>query len=446
MNSKSALRAWVVGSLGVLAVGPLAPRSTAAAQAGAVFRLEDARSLALKRRPELAGPEARIAAAAAELDAARASRGPRIVAAVDTVAAPGARLEEVQIRGRENDDEGFLVSGSPPIEAGLDAFEPVVRYGGTVGLDLSVFDFGRTAARRRAAEAEQRARAAELARTRAGLIAAVDAAYLNWLASDEQLRLEDAALARSRSRLERMRARMEAGAASRSALIPLRYGEVSAELRRAHAAHAEARSRIGLAAALGAPLPKNARPDRSLLEGPTDPRAEDARGAEGRVLEARVEAAQAQATLSERAQRPELGLRVEAGLRGQEGRLFPLYSGGLTLTFPIWDGGASSALARAARSEAEALAAQAEVDQRDRRTSADQRELDLASARQQVQIAERLAEVALEARADVESRLDEMAATSEDLNQADERVAQARATLLEAKVERARVMLSPSPS
>lgn len=401
------------------------------AWAGEVFSLERARALALSERPELVAGRARVRSAQARAEGAGAALSPRFGGRVEVGAAPGGQL--VQIPGSD-----VLVSGSPPLEAGGSAFEPVLRTGATLGLDWTVLDFGRTAAARRAAEAAAQARAAELAQTRAELVAAVDGAYLAWVAADAQGELAEGAVSGAEARLAEAAARAEEGLLPPASALSAEYAAVAARLRAENAAHARARARLGLARALGRPLPEGARPDRGLLERGAE-RGEDA--AEVAVSEARARAARARVEAAARADRPQLSVSAQAGLRGQEDRFFPVYAGGLLLTVPFFDGGATDAESAAAEGELRALEAQAEARRRARAAASAQVELDRAAARRQVSLAARLVEVAERSVDELTGRLEEAATTPDALAAADDRLDQARSLLIEAQLARARAAL-----
>lgn len=424
---------------------------TTVARAENVLSLAEARALALKSRPELAMSKAALEAAGAELDVAKSGQRPRVAASVTGNVAPGGQLIRLNVTEggslvQDNSDpqqpvEGdpVFVGGTPAIDRGIDAFVPVVRYGAAVAVNWNVFDFGRTQAAARAAEAEREARSAELARSRGQLIEAVDAAYLAWLGAHAELDAATAAAKRSHVRLRDLEVQVEEGVEAGSALLPANHAQIAAELRQAIAQEAETSTRLSLDAALGGRLPERSVPDRAILEAPermTTPNLTTIQ-----VLDAQLRAARARAAAARHLRNPAFGLSAQLGLRGQEQRLFPVYQGGVSMNIPIWDGGEASARARAAEALAEA-AAQRKARLQQKLSRAEERRLAaLSGASRRVRLGQQLLELAERARADVESRLVEAAATPEELSSADERVARAEAVLLEAKLDRARATL-----
>lgn len=411
---------------------------SAEARAQDVLTLVEARRMALEGRHQIEAGRLRVAAAVSEADAAGAGQRPRVGALIEVGASPGGQLNDViDVEG-----DRVTVAAARPLEDGLGAFEPVLRYGAGVSLNWTVLDFGRTAAAERAAEAESLARTAELAQTRSALLEAVDGAYLVWLGAEERLELEGRALTRAEKRLERITERLAAGTEAESALLPARYALVAVELRKSNARHAAQLARLGLGAAVGKDIPPKARPDRGLLtlnEGASGPRAALL---QIEALTARVRAARAKATATDRAMDPSFVISGQAGLRGQLGSLFPMYQAGLSLQIPLIDGGAGHARAEAALAEAKALAereaaAREELEREDRRRAAW-----LTNARERVELSEQLLGLAEKAREDVELRAEESAAGPDELASADERVAGAQEILLEARLERARILLN----
>lgn len=416
-----------------------------------IVTLPDLRARALKQRPELVVDRTRIAQAEAQESIASAGRMPTIAATLDTSVSPGGQLIELS-PGVSGLDGPVLVQGSPTIDQGAAAFEPNVRYGGLIGVDWKIYDFGRTDALLRAARAETGAKKAEAARTKSNLLAAVDAAYLEWLGASERARFERAALDRLHARRRDLEARVQVGALAPSMLLALDAELASAELRVAYADDGIQRIHASVEAAIGQSLEPDARPDPLLLEiaapdlDPSDANAaSDAASradAAGQMLSAQREALEAHLEAYSRSWRPVLRLSAQAGLRGQATNLFPVYQGSVGLTFPLWDGnqsGSRLALARAQRLEIDARITQ-HIDARRQAIHESQQTIHRSTKR--LALAQTFLERARARLVDAEQRQLEGTASDQDVTSAREQTTRAAVEVLTAQLDRASAILS----
>lgn len=426
-----------------------------------VLTLEEARTWALKGRPEMASYEARVKAAEARVRVAGSAIKPRSSASVEALASPGGQLIEVyQVSGRNADGSPRLdseniatVSGRPTLgdEDSLQALEPVMRFRGRVGLEWQALDFGRTAAVTRAARAEKAARAAEMATNRDELLDAVDDAYFVWLGAVKHFELLRDSVLRAERRAKDLEEKQEIGVISESDILPVRYSVTLTKLRAAAGRKTVRRSLLALQVAVGLnqKLPIHAYPDMNLLEKP--PESRDVSDPQ-LIYSAQAKAARSRALAASRALMPSLGLKgalgfgLQSEFSGSAGApaAFPYYEVGLVFSIPVWDGGKKRGEADAAEAEAQALVARAQAEVIQAKARAERETLDLTSNQERVELAESLVSWAAKVRADVESRLAEGASDTQVLEQADERMASAQAEWLDARLERARLRAAKS--
>lgn len=403
-----------------------------------------ARAQALKHRPELGLSAAQLDKASAGIDRVGARNRPKLAGRVQGLASPGAELIEIDCGSDAAQCEGLLlVQGTRPLEEGGSAFVPLARYGATLGLDWSLYDFGRTDALETAAEAEFRATQADQAALQARIRSEVDRAYLGWLQAGMQYQLQARGVERLKARLAELQTRVEAGTLARSVLFPLETDLAQATLNLARAEAVRNEAGRGLALATGRPIPNEAQPDVRLLNrAPPNAPAESETRPATRAIEARKSAAEATVRLYERARAPELSLSGSVGLRGQNDRFFPTYQGMVQLTIPIWDGGESAARAREAQAEARMLAlrkAEEDAAEKRRRTRASHL---LAEAERRVALAERWRQMAEARLTDAKERFSEAKANSNEVGQAQRAQQQAEGALLLARVDRIRAILA----
>jgi outer membrane protein TolC len=396
---------WVAATTklahGLAACAAFAIAATTAASAVAdVVRLEDLEAHAGDRRAVVGAARARVASARANVELGRTAYLPNIVLNVGGSLLPGSQLVEI------TDETGkeFFVTGSRHIGQ-TGAFIPAGRYSAVVSLQERVYDFGRTGSAVAAAESRAGAARASEALARAGVGAEVRAAYLDWLGSTALHALAERRLADGRARVELVRTRIESGARPPSDLPLAQYEQTVAELEE-NAAHGRAEgARLELARAAATELAEDAEPDPSLFaralpsEGPgTTP--------EMVALEKRRDAVLATALADERTNSPVLGAALDAGVRGQNERVFPHYQVGVTLSLPLWDGNASSTRADVSREEAAAVGAEVRERRAALRTDYERAKKDGSGAIERLRIAEALRTIALARAQDARDRYD----------------------------------------
>ena len=422
-----------------------------------VVTLQQLRARALGARPELSLHDARLAQASAKIDEAKAAQRPQVAGRLEALASPGSELIRVEnLEGVDRSDptdrgDEFIVGGSKTISDGSEAFEPQARYSAQVGVEWTVWDFGRSAAAIGAARAERRAREAEAAQTRDALVRAVDEVYLEWLGAVERAKFEAGAVRRYLERRTDLKERAAAGTLAPSAVLPLNADVASARLRESYADSAVRLARLAVEEAIGGALAPNATPDPHLLTmgAPTATAAADrSAGSAGsddpadRALGARVQAARQLAELHDKRYLPQLKAAVSAGIRGQSLTVFPFYAATIGLDFPLYDGGSGSARAEAARADARALMSQREQRRSKRDRARTRQEIRLEQAQHRVALAERLVAATRAHLKDVLQRYADAAANSSELTQAHAAEAQSESQLLTAKLDRARAALA----
>jgi outer membrane protein len=304
--------------------------------------------LALENRDLRAGA-AMARSAEAEVAKARGGYHPQLGFRADVSTITGSHLVEV----RDTNGATYLVSGA----RGLDqpnAWLPKLRETFDLSVSQRIYDFGRTRSAVQAAKSNAASVDIDNRLASADQLHAVRVAYLKWLAAHELSR----AAAHAAGDAEAQRLRVEnligSGVRPKSDLTPAQGEELLAKLEYARAAEDINTARATLEDAAGVRLPETAEPDPMLLlEGAVKP--ENASDLEQRSLEHQRAAALARALAFRRGRYPELGLGTSLGLRAQEGNVVPLYTLGLTLTVPIWDGGVSKANATAAEAEADSV-------------------------------------------------------------------------------------------
>ncbi|MEO1229940.1 MAG: TolC family protein [Myxococcota bacterium] len=415
-------------------ISPILLLIAGAAGDAPILTLERARAMALQQRPELAAARAEVAAAEAARDGVDAAAWPSLSLSAQVSASPGSQLLEVEVKDPEGSQA--LVSGTLPLDAD-GTFEPLIRYAGSLGLSWSVWDFGRRAARRELAAAEGAIAAAREAETADEVRRAVDLAYLGWLAADARRAQIEGARAATETRLQDAQGRVEAGVAAGSSLLSFEVAKARARLREAAAQTDAAKAYLQLKSLLGDLAPDRARPDPGLLHvGEPSPEPEISRAAE-----ARLRAAEASAQVAARSLRPEVVLEASAGLRGQQGFLFPVYQGGVGLRWPLFDGGRSAAAEAEASARARAAKAVAEQEslQGDRRRES--RVIASRGADRRVVLATELLEAARRLAEDAAEQFAEGRVDAGAVSRADDEVLDAKARLLEARLDGLRARL-----
>jgi outer membrane protein TolC len=407
-----------------------------AGNAGAgVVRLEELEAKALERRGAAIAAQGRVASARADVDVARSAYSPTAGLNADVSGSPGGRHVGV----RDSSGTEYLVAGSRRFgESG--AFTPIPRYGAVVALQQQLYDFGRTGAVVTAARARADAAKAGEAATRAGVIQEVRAAYLSWLAAVVLHGTAERALATAGARRRVVEARIATGLRPSSDLDPALYDEGLAELDESVARGRVRSSLLELERAAAVPLGSDSAPDPSLLaREPTGDRVAEAMSTV--ALEKQRSAALAQASLHEREGSPVVRAVAEAGIRGQQADVFPLYRVSLYVSVPLLDGGVSNARTTAARAEAAVLDAELREERARVTTERDLALGDLSVATERSRIAERLVASAAVRVRDAEERYDLGTGRIEAVLDANGTLLHAERELLLARVARADAIL-----
>lgn len=358
---------------------------------GEVLTLEAARLQALAHNVDLQAAAAQARGADAEVGATEAARAPGLGFTLQVGASPGAQLVELP-------DTNLLVSGAPSLSEGLAAFEPVFTYRATFDAAWVLTDFGRTASAVAAARARREVARARVSGLEQEIERRVDIAYVAWLQSYRRAELDEAALSHARQRLAKGEGDVEDGASRRGSILPVQLSLLRAELDARASLDAERQARDGLAGVVGVSL-SDVEPDPKLLTRPVS----RARGRSG-IVDAEARLASAELERARRAQRPELVLTGQLGVRGQALSLFPVYAGGLRLSVPLLDGGRSASLRKAASEELAARRAQQREAQRIWSNVEAQRARAERTAHAQLATARQMVEVARAWQADAEAR------------------------------------------
>jgi outer membrane protein TolC len=227
-------------------------------------------------------------------------------------------------------------------------------------------------------------------------------AYLAWLLAFGVRDILRTKASDARELRESEAARVAEGSERGAEIASARYDEAEAELELQRAEAALELARLELERAIGDQLSSTAEPDLALL-GRSAP-ATETPSPEAAALEGRRDALLATAEAHRSGSLPVVGANADLGLRAQGATVFPLYRVGLTLSIPLLDGGAQSALANEAASRAgefaslagEARAGAAIARRQAVRSAKDQRELDGGDADAVVRARIRLSRAELE--------------------------------------------------
>jgi len=361
------MRAAWCGLLWVLAAAVCAP-----ARAD-VVRLSELEASALAHRPELDASEARVRQAKALIAQAESAYWPQLAAAADGSLSPGRQL--IDLRDYVPTlDKPFLISGSQGLEDPGAAFLPQPRYGASVTARGNLYDFGRTSAAVRAASARKRASEAD-ARARAdAVLREVRAGYVRWALAHALWQVADDARQRAQQQEARVSGLIAEGAAP--------TGDRTAALSQINAARMESEravleletARLDLTFATGRDLGAESAPEPELLQDAPSEAREKAEPAPIDLAVLAVEqardAARARAHAQGQNRAPVLGYRASAGFEGQttsgidgtDTKVFPSYALGVSLSVPLWDGGGTAAAEEHAKAEVAELSADAAAE------------------------------------------------------------------------------------
>jgi len=422
--------------------------------------LEEIETKAQRERSELVERQASIEKAQAELGLAQSRTGPTLGARVEGALAPGGELLKIPY-GENN--EIYRVSGAKELGQG-NSLLPNARYAAILSGKMTLIDFGRTSSGVRAAEAALGAERASLLQAKVELVRGARGAYLGWLDAHQiwQLAQRDAEVARARS--ASVRELIAAGARPATDAALSSYDEQLAGLRQSRAQRAAMAALRALGASVQSPLPESSEPDLHVLETGAEPGSPSAAGATpaspgvtGRVapaavsdlalgaLELQRQAALSAAHAADRGAAPVLDAAADLGLQGQDATLFPAYKVGITLSFPLWDGGARSAQAAVHRAEARGLDARRQATERHLQAEQAAARERFAAAAEDLRLSLELLSTAELVLSQAEEHYRSGSDTLERVLNAQRSLVQARREVLSSQLETARARLELTP-
>lgn len=434
-----------------------------------IVRLDELETKALENRPALLREGARTRVAEAEARKAASAYYPHFAIRGDSSIGPGRQLLRV---GSENEKGGYLVAGAAPLTDNNNNTREAFRFFPRTALELTasanLYDFGRTQAATAAGREGHAAALASRSLTEAEIRGAVRESYLAWLLTSELVRLSAAALQEAGARRERVAALVKEGVRPKGELTPARADELLAQLELERAQRDLGSARLTLEYTVGTALSGSAEPDTELLEAESrlpDRSEQDARSR--RALLQRYKAAKSQAAAQATLNRPQLGIGLTAGLRistqsifnvdkerldsNERGapesngknstQIFPLYTAGLTLNVPLWDGGFTRAGIDAARAHADEAKADLAEFENERAFTQSQAELDASSALGRLRTAEELVSVCAARLKDAEDGYDLGASSIELIGQARSLLRRAQTEALLARADHAAARL-----
>jgi outer membrane protein TolC len=443
---------WAAGLMATLAAGGA---QRAAAQTLSLAEIE---AKAQRDRPELAQRRAEIDRSNAELESVRAKSRPTLAARGELALAPGGQLVTVP---DANGDE-YFVQGSRSLGQGNEALIPQPRYSAMLIGRWTLLDFGRSSFGQRAAEAGISAGRASLLAAKVELIRAARGSYLSWLEAHETWQLSHRDSEVTAARTASVRALIEEGVSPRTDATLSSYDEKLARLRESRARRASDLAFDALSATVQSQLPRGSSPDLTVLElagatgaapGAVVPKPKPAAAAIAAgakdptidVLQFQHDAALAAARAADKSGAPQIDLAADLGLQGQDSEVFPAYRAAVSITVPLLDGGAQSAVADQHRAAARGLEAR-------RQLLAEQIRLQQLSAQQALGAAAEDLGLTLELLATAEALLSEAedhyragSDTLERVLSAQRSLVQARREVLSSKLEQARARLEVEP-
>jgi outer membrane protein TolC len=429
------------------ALAPLLVLALAASARAEVLTLEDIEGRAQRERPELLERRAAIEKAEAEVALAESRSGPTLGARAEAGISPGGRLVTVEdIGGAEYLVPGSLELGEPG------ALTPQPRYAAMLSGKITLLDFGRTALGVRAAEAALKAERSTVLQAKVELVQGARSAYLNWLEAHQTLQLAQRDAEVARQRTVSVRALISEGARPATDATLSSYDEQLAQLRQSRAARAAELALAALSASVQSELPRDATPDLAVLEAPGAAGAaapssapDDARNALLGAVAQQRQAALSAARATDRAAAPVLDAAGEVGVQGQDTRVFPVYRAGITLSVPLWDGGARSAQAAVYRAEARGLEARLKASEQKLRASRAAAQSRLESAAEELKLGQTLLSTAELMLSQAEEHYKAGSDTLERVLNAQRSLVAARREVLTAQLETARARLELTP-
>lgn len=326
------------GALALLLVSFFAAASSLSSHAAAGERLtlSQALELALKGNPNLGAALARSSEAEADDEIASAGLLPKVVASASV--------------NRLNEDRLSLGSAVSSASYTRESF-------GGVTVRQLLFDGGRTAASKRAAQRGADAGRMGLQAAREETIYRVSQAFALALDARDTLRVADSALKRQQAFEVLTADFFKAGKTTRLDVLKAEAARLDAERVLANAQEAEKMSVASLAQAIGLSFGPTFSVEGDLPGGFREPQSEDeilreAAAHNPEVKQALLQAAQAKEGLrsAQAARYPELALQGSYGLRDRNiGGSAPEWIVGLVGTWTLYDGGALPAQSEKAR-------------------------------------------------------------------------------------------------
>jgi outer membrane protein TolC len=358
-----------------------------------VVRLTDLEANALRNAPIISASQARISQANARLDRAEDAYYPTFSIDATGTAAPGQRLFYLK------DDEVY-VTGSSDISKS-NAFVPWPRAGLTLGIRDNLYDFGRRSAAVDAANADRTAQEADAHATKHNVLRAVRAAYLRWATTYALWELAQGRARAAQSYQQRIEAFVKEGAIPQADSTTAAAQSAKADMDAERAAADAEAARLDLSHIASRDLPQNAEPEPAVLDGRTTvlARKESADPIE-ETLDAQRIAAESTARMHDYEHAPLIAATANAGVEArytsdtknnnaESFRAFLPYSLGVSISVPLWDGGASSAQSDEARAKAAELSALAEERRAIRRHSSARTRAAITHAQREIALVER---------------------------------------------------------
>ena len=415
-----------------LSVSAQAAPDAAASAASVPVHLAQLEASVQRSQPWRRGRDARLLAARARIQAARAAYAPTISLLTDATLTPGQRIVEI---------DGYKVNAAFPIGTS-GAFRPALRYGTMLDLRGNLYDFGRTRDVVAAAEAEARAEQADARHAEAESVRDVRGGYVRWASAHALWQIAERAHQVAAERLARTRAAIEEGARPEADLSAAESGDGFAQLELEGARSELESAREDLAFVAAAELPASAVPADDVLNATPVAKGESlGQKAQRDALREQRAAAHASARAHDHAFSPVVSASAQAGIQGLNDNVFPVYRVGLSVLVPLWDGGAEAALRGQARARAAQLSAQAEALERSaHRAHARGRTLK-QQAERRIAIADKLLAVCLKRVSQLEAAAPLGAASYLELQDARNAASRAQTELVLARALRAQVLL-----
>jgi outer membrane protein len=446
------------GFLGLVVLLGVVEASVASAQQ--VVTLAELERKAVQNRPALDANDAATRGADADVQRALSAYYPLLSVEGAGALSPGNTLQALPCLNDHDDDPEtapltcpteYYVSAQRQLDADDDAsaygeaFSPIFRYSVELEAKMSLYDFGKTSSTVDASRGKRAAVQAQRDVTRMKIVKLVRAVYLAWLGANELFSVTEVAAADAKARTARVNALISEGMRPKADLTPVRSDELLAQLELERARGDVAKRKILLEHAVGAPLPEDAVPDRTLLEYERSTR--DADDPELRALQLERNAAGQAAEAADNGDNAVLGGLGSIGIYGQpsSGAFAPNYNVGVNLTVPLWDGGGDEASAAAARARKAGIDAQIREHELSREQEQREESVDVANATRRLETAEALLASTITQLEEAEARYDLGAGGIEPIAVARAMMRRAHTELLLAKIARVEAALRALP-